>query len=435
MTYTPDFDSSQGDKPRDLPFLVGFGPEAASILALAGIEHDGSLAHQSLAGVLMNAVIGIREGRWTSYTRARDSYTFLDRYHPTLRRGLIITAVETAARLGLIEHTKGRNWRDGGKGWQSRFRASDRFTDMLSGHAILNRGLIIRPTLREVLQLRHPETGALLSYRDTAKTRAMRDELLAWNADLARHKIEIRDPRVRRLESGLLEVPTKDGADTFLIRERTDYVRQFSGSWDRHGRCYGPHVQSLPKPVRKTIAFDDAQSGRLDYGNSHIRIAYAEAGADPGLGDAYAVAGYETEAGRKLIKVATNVAINAKDKTAAVERVAYDLACADRRSETGSEIGARIGPEDMGKAARAIAAIERRHPALERVLYTGAGLRFMAIEADVVMGVVKAARRYEIPVLSIHDETVFPADSEARIEALMHQEWRKRITVPALVRQ
>lgn len=442
--YTTTTFNAQGTdlRPRDLPFLAGFSLESTAMLALVGIEDDGTLAQQALGGVLVNAVIGLREGCWTSYSRNDRHYSRLDRYSPLLRCQLTAQGVERAEALGLVDHVMGKNWRDGGKGDQSRFKASDRLCELLDGHPILHRGFVIRPTLREVLQLRHPTTNALLAYPETGRTRATRQEILDYNAQLARHRVEIRDDRVRRLDSGLLEIPTRDGEDTFLVRECVTYSRQFTASWNArgdllwnlHGRCYNPHWQSCPKAVRKTMAIDGVDTGRLDYGNSHYRIACAEAGVDPGTEDAYAVRGYESESGRKLMKRATNIAINAADKTAAVHRIAFDLACADRRAETGSEIGARIGPEDMGKAVRAVEAVERRHPALSRIFYTGAGLRFMAIEADVMMGVVKAARRYDIPVLSIHDEAMMPADRQARVEIFMHDEWRKRIAVPALVR-
>lgn len=444
ITEVPESQGTTTPEPiRDLPFLVGFGHEATALLALAGIVHDGTPTHDALGAVLVNAVLGIREKRWTSYSRFEGFYRNLTTYSDLLRCRLIIRAVEDAEARGLIVHEKGRSWRDGGKGWQSRFRASDRFSDMLDGHALLNRGTIIRATLRNVLQLYHPETGALMAYGETAKTRTMRGEILDWNADLARHRIGISDPRVKRIDGGLLEVPTGDGNDTFLVRDSLSYCRQFRASWDRsgrvlwdlHGRCYGPAIQSLPKAVRETVTIDNGPSGRLDYGNSHLRLAYAAIGVDPGLEDAYRVSGYESDTGRKLMKRATNIALNAATKDKAIRRVALDLACADRKAETGSESGAIVGPEDMGKALRAIEAVETRHPALHRTFYTGAGLRFMATEADIMLGVVKAARRFNIPVMSIHDEALFPADRGDRIESLMHDTWRKTAQIPALVRQ
>ena len=436
--YSTGFDSKQAscfsDEVRDLPYLAGFDPESAEMLAVVGVENGGSLGDMALGTVLANALIGLREGRWTSYSRHAGFYTGLDRYHATLKHNLIIRAVEQAERLGWIEHEKAESW-PRSKGWQSRFRASDRLTAVLAEHRLMQRHEMIQPMLREVLQLRDPETGKLLPYRETGRTRAMRQDLLSYNAHLARHRIDIQDERVVRLGSGLMEVPTKDGLSTFLVRERFSYVRMFTGDWSWHGRFYGPHWQSLPTLLRPSITIDGASTGRFDYGNSHVRIAYAEAGVDPGPEDAYRVRGYdEDDAGRRLMKVATNIAINTTGKDKAIETVAFSIAEADHERETGSAEGAKIGAFDMGAAAKAIDAVERRHPALDRVFYTGAGLRFMAVEADVMMNVIKAARRVDIPVLSIHDEAMFPKSRADMIEAMMHDAWRKEIPIPAIVR-
>lgn len=418
---------------HDQALLIGF-PEASFAARLIDLEQPGNGKLEDAVGsIALSALVAHRDRQWVSFSLHKDFYTGLSRrYHPALSFTTIKHALRILTAHGMIEVEKGKNWRDGGKGVQSRLRATDLLVERAG--ELITKGLKA-PILREPLRL-VDEAGHLITYTETARTRQMREDLRTFNAFIADHRIEVAHPGVIDMGGGMLSVPTKESAkiDRVLVPTNTTLFRQFNGDWKHHGRMYGGFWQNLSKEIRKTLTIDGTPIMRADFGNSHYRIAYHDVRADPGPEDAYIIEPYGKE-GRAVVKVAANIALNdSRGREHAITTVAYDLAKRDRALETGNEDGAQIGPFEMGKARAIIAAVERHHQAITPLFYTGAGLRFMAIEADVVAAVMKAAMRLGIPVLPIHDEIIMPVQHYDTVVELMHHEWAKRISVPALVR-
>lgn len=417
------------DQARDFPFLMGY-PEGDIILQMCKIETGSkSLMRAALGSVLANAVLGNRRGRATSYSRNGNHYGGLDRYHDALTRTYVPRAVDHLAAEGWIVHEKAGTWAGGGKNQQSRFWASERLI------ACVGELPIWLPRFKEVLRVKRD--GRLIGYDDTPETRRLRHEILELNEATRSLRIEVTDGRVVRLENGYLQVPTKDGTDTFLVRgDSVEQFRQFTARYDargrlrldRHGRLYAGFWQNLPKGVRGAITLDGEPTRSLDIANAHLRAAYGIMRADPGpvADDLYVTTGYETPERRNQIKLAVNIAFNDdKGRDHAIQTLAWDFARADHKAETGSEDGARMGAWDIGKAAAAIDAAEKRHAPVVPMFYTGAGLDLMFPESNVQLAVTKAARKRNIPILGVHDEFICPASKADEVEGLIQDVWAR----------
>ncbi|MHC2021441.1 hypothetical protein [Methylobacterium sp. CM6247] len=420
-----------GDRLRDIPLRVGFG-ESPVIAAVVGLSLDGlpaPLAH-AMGSILCGAVIAHRAGgRGVSFSLMADRYTGLGRrYHPSLTRTYVRGAVERLEAASLISVAWGKSWADGGQGRQSTMYATPALIERAGDMPFQ------KPVLREIIRL-YDANGSLVTYQETSQTKAMRNSLREWNDDLASRRIEITDSSVIRQENGLCLVPTKDEDGEYLVRaDQVEAYRRFKGNFDLMGRFVGPGYQSLTKAVRSTITIDEDALGSADFSCSHLRQAYGQAGADPGETDAYTIAGHENR--RHLVKVATNIAINCtKGRGEALNTIAYEIAKADHASETGSTTGARVGPFELGQADRILTAIETRHRPVERFFYSGAGIAFMKVEADILDATASTARkRYAIPVLGIHDEMMGPADKIGIVADIMAAEWSKRVSAQPIVR-
>lgn len=413
---------------RDQPLLVGW-PEASEAARLVGLDQSGrALLEDAVGAVVMCALVGVRDGKWVSYSLHENHYTGMSHYHPAMTYTNVKAAVRILHAHGLVVVEKGKTWAEGGKGRQSRLRASDLLVERAGD--LLVRGFKA-PVLREPLRLMD-KNGHLTAYRETARTRQMRGNLRVFNDYIASQTIGISDPAVFPMGEGMMSVPCRDDAkiDRVIVPMTTALFRQFNGDWRHHGRFYGGFWQNLPKAIRWSLVINGAPVSSADFGNSHLRFAYSEVHADPGLEDAYTIPGHD----RALVKVATNIAFNVTGRDHAIVTVAWELAQRDRVSETGTTDGAKIGPWEMGQAASVISAIERRHPAIQAILYTNAGLRFMAPESDVLAAVMKRAIALDIPVLPIHDELIMPLHQRDQIVALMSEEWSRRVSNPAIIR-
>jgi hypothetical protein len=99
-----------------------------------------------------------------------------------------------------------------------------------------------------VFDIRDPKKG-LIDYRDTVQTRAMRDQLVRYQALLDRHHIHIcslEEPVIRQ-GNGLLRIGREH---VFICRIFND------GSFDRGGRYFGGWWQIIPKEFRRDICID-----------------------------------------------------------------------------------------------------------------------------------------------------------------------------------
>jgi hypothetical protein len=100
------------------------------------------------------------------------------------------------------------------------------------------------------------------------------------------------------------------------------------------------------------------------------RLLYAHLGVELG-GDAYSVAGYETE--RPVIKLGWNILLNAPSRRTAIVALADELG----------------GPAQQARSADILRAIERRHQPIRDALGSGLGLRLQRIDHFCAAAVIR----------------------------------------------
>ena len=97
-----------------------------------------------------------------------------------------------------------------------------------------------------------------------------------------------------------------DDSNRFVYRVFTE------GSYESCGRLYGGFWQGLSHQRRLDwITINDEPIALLDFGQSALRLAYAEVGATPPLVDLYAVPGYERH--RDICKTFINMLFNKEE--------------------------------------------------------------------------------------------------------------------------
>jgi hypothetical protein len=202
------------------------------------------LVHQAAQSLLANLMKNAQTGNAECVFYARDinHYTGLNRYHPRFyRRWNIVAAVEYLEREGLIEHERTRP--SPSARYRSRVRASARLLALMPR---LAGTVLFRP--REVLVLRNSD-GMPISYRDTAQTLAIRDDVSAHNSFMEGIEITVEHVEARYDEHDFLIVGKQRIDPT-----RKTYCRVYNCGLERGGRWYGPWFQRLTQAAAADTA-------------------------------------------------------------------------------------------------------------------------------------------------------------------------------------
>jgi len=336
--------------------------------------------------ILLDAAIeAAGQGRLVSYSRTRNFYTGMQRYHGPLYTYLNVTrAVDELASLGLIEHWKSRPNVD--RGTQSRFRAAP---SLIEAVTIQSASF----TRREPIVFKD-DLKRLVDYQDTERTRRMRKEVARFNEALSSALLTI--------EAGQHSGPfVRFPCGSMVNMQKNTLHRVFSGAWDRGGRFYGPWFQNVPSADRDAILIDGEATTEPDFAQLHPTLFYALAGAEPD-GDAYTVGDWP----RPLAKVAFNVIINA---------TTYDSAL----GAVSEKIKERTGRHDRKASAALIADMKQRHQRIARWFHTGAGARMQRIDSDLAAAVMRELLGQNIVALPIHDSfRVKKQHEQAALEAM-----------------
>jgi hypothetical protein len=230
-----------------------------------------------------------------------------------------------------------------------------------------------------------------LDYVDTDHIRAMRAEVEAHNAYQATFTVDL------------------DGADasfaSLLALCCRLYHRVFSGDFDHGGRWYALW-QNIKKELRPHIRIDGRPTIELDFHCCHPRLFLASAGLealfdDPEF-DFYRLPPFE----RADVKLAVNALLNAPSSRSALGALAKDLR--ERRR-----------PDASALAKRLCRAIPAAWPTLAACWGTGVGIRLQRIDADICTEVQAEMRRRAIPVLSLHDSFIVPAEHKSDLQQVM----------------
>lgn len=166
-----------------------------------------------------------------------------------------------------------------------------------------------------------------------------------------------------------------------------------NGSMELGGRLDGGFWQQAPSNQRCTgILIDREPIASLDFAQSAMRMAYAQMGAEPPEGDLYNVPGLFPW--RRETKQILNALMSADS-----ERTRFP-------KNSRGDIPRSWKFEEVYRF------IARHHAAIEPLFGTGAGLRFMYQESEILIRVLLRLKAEEIVALPIHDCVLVPSSAK-----------------------
>lgn len=233
----------------------------------------------------------------------------------------------------------------------------------------------------------------MAEYQETAETIAMRRDVRALNAFLARADIAF-------VDDGAAPVDVNDRRlrRHFVIAESDPLPQRF----DRGGRLYGGFWQNLKRSRRAGIRIDGERIATLDYSSMFPRLALAAAGAPPPQGDLYAIPGLTEH--RRAVKLATNTLLFDTSS----RRPAWP-----KPDEDADEM-----PEGW-TVSRFRQALLARHPGLSSSLGVGLGHHLMHTESRIMVGVLMSLMAEGVVALPLHDGLLVKMSSAREAGTMM----------------
>ncbi|SOE81965.1 hypothetical protein SAMN05446927_5267 [Caballeronia arationis] len=332
-------------------------------------------------------------GESVTISRSKQVLGRYNRYQSSVMGKTLPTLLDalSSPAMGLFETTKGVGGSIRVRGVQTTYRASPKLLGRLAPLRLSWSDFGLHRD-EEVIVLKAPKEGhrskaKRIQYEETGQTIALRAEMRAINDWLESADI------------AYLGMPWEVDATDRRMR------RTFNkGRFDLGGRMFGGFWQGLHKPERKAIRIDGREVTVLDFSHVGPRILYGMAGAVP-VADAYAVPGYaDHREGIKKVFAAMTYA----DKP---------LTSFPRETKSLFPRSARIG-EVCG-------AIERHHPELSSLFYTGVGLEVMHRESQIMVAIMLELKEQGIVGLPIHDAVVVREDHAQQTETIMLEVFRK----------
>ncbi len=232
----------------------------------------------------------------------------------------------------------------------------------------------------------------LISYTDTPNVKAQRKALEQYNTFMAEQDVQIPTP------FGFMR-------DVFMTR------RTFTDeSWQLGGRLFGGGYQQLSKEERKRITINGEPVVELDIKSCHATMAFAHVGIDwysQSDQDLYSRL-EDDDWPRDVVKKAFNIMMNAKSRKAAVGSLNYEQARSGFLMDSGM-VPFKKWSTDL------VQSIHDAYPELEDVFYAELGNHFMNKEGNICMAIAEWGVEEQLPVLTIHDSFICPADSKVRV--------------------
>jgi hypothetical protein len=356
---------------RDRPLTFQWQSPLGFVQALGLPAARNGAYEATRRAILAEALLGAESGQDVSYSRRKVFYSTGRRYRGPLHTyATVLGSVDELVQEGWL---CGHRVKPNNRGWQSSFWATPDLVRAAGEFAA-------DPTyeVREPIRLKD-DADDLVDYPETRETLRIRRALEPINAYLKELKIELPGAvrRGRHLcvdDSYILPIP-ENGMHRIFNR----------GSFAYHGRAYG-WWQNIPKTARGDLTIDGEETAEADYAALHVSILYGERGIRF-HGDAYAVDDFP----RDQIKLGFNIAVNARNKRAAVGALANDAGIS------------------RANAAQLLAAIEKRHKPIGEAFCSDAGVRLMRIDSELILGALRASNKDGIPALPVHDSLIAPA--------------------------
>jgi len=343
----------------------------------------------------------------TAFSRSNSTYR-QGRYNELHISPKVKDVVDQLVDAGyLLEKPGFKDRRKGGSGRVSRIWPTTRLEDLFRDARFGVADVVISAPDRERVILKKgkdedPKKG-LIDYRDTDQTRAMRDQLVRYQALLDRHHIDV---------CSLEEPVIKQGNGLLRIgREHVFICRIFNdGSFDRGGRYFGGWWQIIPKKLRRDICIDGQFIVEKDFSSLFPRMIYCLEGITP-PDDPYGIdlsglayADMPPKDGRGLIKKMLNTMFNKRPGQSILRIV-------------GDEHRAAGVPTDDIRAA--IHRVEELNHPIRDWFDSGAGTYLMNLESRITEILIDKAIEEDEVILTVHDSYLVRNDKEQWLEKLL----------------
>ncbi|MGR9499427.1 hypothetical protein ACU8OJ_21965 [Rhizobium leguminosarum] len=225
---------------------------------------------------------------------------------------------------------------------------------------------------RETIELwsgsRKSRHKKIIDYRDSPETDALRAEMATVNGVLNAADI--------RLEGGAV-------GPINLVRKFR--IEQPDGlhSFDRHGRLYGGFWEDLPKDQRYLLTIGGEPVADLDFVSMFGHLAYCRQGVEPPEGDLYAIPGLEGY--RKIVK-----------------RLMVSLFFRNSKAQRLPS-GTKDALPEGWSMERFKAAASEIHAPIAPLFDTNVGFELMALESEILVGILVELASKSIAALPMHD--------------------------------
>jgi hypothetical protein len=169
--------------------------------------------------------------------------------------------------------------------------------------------------------------------------------------------------------------------------------------FDRHGRLYGGFWEDLPKGQRHLLTIGGEPVADLDFTSMFVQLAYCRQGATPPNGDLYAIPGLEEY--RDVVK-------------SLVASLFF------RSTEARSlPAGIKEALPEGWNMARFKAAVSAFHPAIAPLFDTTVGFELMALESQILVGILIELASKGVAPLPMHDGIMMAVnDKDLAIETM-----------------
>lgn len=351
-------------------------------------------------------VLAYRRGHRVHYSRAKNTYDIPKRYRQSRFHShhFITQAMDALLNSGLIGHELGYRVLHGA-GRQSVSWPAPALLTLLDGLVYSN--VPQKPSgSPESVILRDRADKKLIDYDNTPMSVRMRQQLEIINPHLMALQIYYRG----------VQMPPP-----FLRRI-------FNGDFTRGGRlyCQGASFQNLPADERRFLSMkldgELAPLAEVDYCNLHILMAYSAVGKTAPQGDQYSIGGFD----RGLVKIATNIMINAGTPAAAIKAISHELVTNPRlRRASGLLDPDKTFCRNLAK--RVAMAVQTKHEAISTVFSSDSGAQFQKIDSDMAVQIMlRFIKKTGTAPLPLHDSFLVPRPYLWALIRIMRQEAEKQ---------
>lgn len=361
---------------------------------------DRSLYKKHLTVVLTN-LLRCKNKEPLYYSRNKvKGFTKEKRYNPKqLTVNILIKVIDILEQRGLLVNTIGKSAKKKENRVPSFIQPTDLFLDTFGNLDVLSESVEENYLNEEECFLLRDDHKSLINYRDNYYTRTGRAVIVGLNA--INRSFEYR--------KGNGEIITNH------------YCRIFNNTFDYGGRFYRAMILTLKNKHHKErlqVTCNKEPMVEIDYCNLHILLLTIMEGyqykPEIDLYNKCIPDGWVNSNTRSVVKVATNIMLNARTSQGAAKAIQSLL-------EEYLEESPDDFPEGCTKAGIIMQWIRKGHPKLKKYFccLDSTGLMLMKMDSDMAHHVIHCFVSQEKPILPVHDSfLVRKSDKNDLIEAM-----------------